>query len=92
MRAVLVSQVIAVALLVTQPPLATLDGRFADVHEIPRFVLERVELPYGASGDCPQDGSRGLRVPRSALPARVGDAGQRGLLAPRLSRLALPCR
>ncbi len=68
MRAVLVLQVIAVALLVAQPPLATLDGRFADVHEIPRFVLERVELPYGASGDCPQDGSRGASCAALGAP------------------------
>ena len=54
MRAVLFPHLLAVALLVVQPPLVLLHGTCAEVHEIPRFVLERVELPDGASGDCPQ--------------------------------------
>jgi hypothetical protein len=53
------SQGIAVAVLAAQAPLATLDGQCAEGHGIPSFVLERVELPYGASGDCQTSGSRG---------------------------------
>ena len=59
MRAVLFTYLPAVALLVAQPPLVLLQGTCAEVHEIPRFVRERVELPHGASGDCPQGDSRG---------------------------------
>jgi hypothetical protein len=71
MRTVLVLQVIAAALLAAQPPLAILDGRCTEVHEIPRFVRERVELPYGASGSCPHSGSRGT----SCLALGVPGAG-----------------
>jgi len=59
MRAVLFPHLLAAALLVVQPPLVLLHGTCGEVHEIPRFVLERVELPDGASGDCPQRDSRG---------------------------------
>jgi hypothetical protein len=59
MRAVLVPYLLAVALLVAQPPLVLLHGACAEAHEIPRFVLERIELTDGASGDCPQSDSRG---------------------------------
>jgi hypothetical protein len=59
MRTVLFPYLLAVALLVAQPPLVLLHGTCAEVHEIPRFVRERVELPDSASGDCPQSDSRG---------------------------------
>ena len=64
--------VLAVAALVI-PSLAAMadqSGKLAGVHEIPRFVLERVELPWGRSGDQPQRGeSPGSRWPGHAAPS-----------------------
>ena len=67
----LVAQVIVVAMLAGQSPVQVLDGACADAHEIPQFVLDRVELPYGAFGDCPQNASRGPSCPALGVP----DAG-----------------
>jgi len=58
MCAAAVLHLAAAAMLAAQSPLAGLDGEVCDVHEIPRFVVERVELPHGARGDCAQQRSR----------------------------------
>jgi hypothetical protein len=68
MRAVLFSRLLAVAVLVFRLPLGTLHGGCAEVHEIPRFVLERVELPDGASDDCPQSDGRRPSCPALGAP------------------------
>lgn len=63
--------VAVVALLI--PSLAAMadqSDKLVGVHEIPRFVLERVELPWGRSGDQPQRGeSPGSRRADHAAPS-----------------------
>ena len=59
MRAAAISHLAAAAMLAAHSPLAGLDGEHCDVHEIPRFVVERVELPSDARADCLRKGSRG---------------------------------
>jgi hypothetical protein len=75
MRTTFLAHLLAVALLAIQPPLAIFDGRCAEVHEIPRFVLERVELPYGAARDCLQQSSRGPSCPALGVPGAPEHAG-----------------
>jgi hypothetical protein len=62
MRAILPVTVIVVAMLAVGSP-DVRDGTCTDAHELPRFVLERVELQYGAAGDCVHHGRRGPACP-----------------------------
>jgi hypothetical protein len=57
------SHLATAALLAVPSPLAGLDGEHCDVHEIPRFVVERVELPSDTRADCLQKGSPGPSCP-----------------------------
>jgi hypothetical protein len=54
----LVLHIFAVVLLVAASVTAMADqsGRLIGVHEIPPFVTDRVELPFGSSADRPKTG------------------------------------
>lgn len=73
---------LAAAAVLAQSPLAAVDGEYCDVHELPRFVVERVELPLGTRADCLREGSRGSACPAVGASAAALQHGNAAAACP----------